>query len=143
MAPTTTSVKILWQISEETEPTDAVIYYGTDPANLNQSISTSAGWNVADEGYMHVVTLTDLQPNTRYYFTVGASATRRFDKVCSTKTAPEEGTAYRIFSISDIHGNACNNWSNMQDFICDLNCDISLMNGDFVSSMGNDRNWLE
>ena len=141
MAPTTTSVKILWQISEETEPTDALVYYGTDPNNLNLSIQTSAGWNVADEGYMHVVTLTGLQPNTRYYFTVGQNATRRFDKVCSTKTAPEQGTAFRIFTISDIHGNARNNWSNMQDFICGLNCDISLMNGDFVSSKGNDRNW--
>lgn len=141
MAPTTTSVKILWQMSDETEPTNAVVYYGTDPANLNQSISSSAGWNVADEGYMHVITLTDLLPTTRYYFTVGASATRRFDKICSTKTAPEQGTAFRIFTISDIHGNARNNWSNMQDFICGLNCDISLMNGDFVSSKGNDRNW--
>ena len=141
MAPTTNSVKILWQMSEENGPTNAVIYYGTDPANLNQSISSSSGWNVEEEGYVHVVTLTDLQPNTRYYFTVGASDTRRFDKVCSTKTAPEQGTAYRIFSISDIHGNARNNWSNMQDFICSLNCDIALMNGDFVSSKGNDRNW--
>ena len=141
MAPTTNSVKILWQMNDETEPSNALVYYGTDPANLNQSISTSDGWNVADEGYVHVVTLTELQPNTRYYFTVGASATRRFDKICSTKTAPEQGTAFRIFTISDIHGNARNNWSNMQDFICSLNCDISLMNGDFVSSKGNDRNW--
>lgn len=141
MAPTTNSVKVLWQMIEEREPTDAIVYFGTDPANLNQSILTSSGWNVPDEGYMHVVTLTGLQPNTRYYFTVGASATRRFDKVCSTKTAPEQGTAFRIFSISDIHGNARNNWSNMQDFICNLNCDISLMNGDFVSSKGDDRNW--
>ena len=141
MAPTTTSVKILWQMAEEAQPTDALIYYGTNPANLNQSISSSDGWNVAEEGYVHVVTLTGLQPNTRYYFTVGASATRRFEKVCSTKTAPEQGTAYRIFSISDIHGNARNNWINCQDFICNLNCDIALMNGDFVSSKGNDRNW--
>ena len=141
MAPTTTSVKILWQMSDETEPTDAVVYYGTDPANLNQQVQTNSGWNVPEEGYMHVVTLTGLQPNTRYYFTVGASATRRYDQVCSTKTAPEQGSAFRIFTISDIHGNACKNWSNMQDFICALNCDISLMNGDFVSSKGNDRNW--
>ena len=141
MAPTTNSVKILWQMSEESDPTEALVYYGTDSNNLNQSISSSEGWNVADEGYVHIVTLTGLQPNTRYYFTVGASATRRFDKVCSTKTAPEQGTAFRIFTISDIHGNARNNWSNMQDFICSLNCDIALMNGDFVSSKGNDRNW--
>jgi len=141
MAPTTNSVKVLWQMNEEAAPTDALVYYGTAPDHLDQQVTTTSGWNVADEGYMHVVTLTSLQPNTRYYFTVGASATRRFDKICSTKTAPEQGTASRIFTISDIHGNASNNWSNMQDFICSLNCDISLMNGDFVSSKGNDRNW--
>ena len=141
MAPTTNSVKVLWQMSEETEPTEAVVYYGTDSTNLNMQVTTSDGWNVADEGYVHVVTLTGLQPNTRYYFTVGASATRRCPKISWTKTAPEAGTAFRIFSISDIHGNSCNNWSNMQDFICDLDCDIALMNGDFVSSKGDDRNW--
>ena len=141
MAPTTSSVKILWQMNEEAAPTEALVQYGTDSTNLNQQLLTDTGWNVPGEGFVHIVTLTGLQPNTRYYFTVGASATRRFDKVCSTKTAPEQGTAFRIFTISDIHGNARNNWSNMQDFICDLNCDISLMNGDFVSSKGNDRNW--
>jgi hypothetical protein len=141
MAPTTNSVKVLWQMADETGAADALVMYGTDPNNLDKQVSTNSGWNVEGEGYVHVVTLTGLQPNTRYYFTVGASATRRFDKVCSTKTAPEQGTACRIFSISDIHGNACKNWSNMQDFICDLNCDIALMNGDFVSSKGNDRNW--
>ena len=141
MAPTTNSVKILWQMNEENAPTDALVYYGIDPDNLDQQIQTNSGWNVAGEGYVHVVTLTGLQPNTRYYFTVGASATRRFDKVSSTKTAPEAGAAFRIFSISDIHGNARNNWSNCQEFICNLNCDIALMNGDFVSSKGDDRNW--
>ena len=141
MAPTTNSVKVLWQMSEETEATEALVYYGTDPNNLDKQIKTNSGWNVEGEGYVHVVTLTGLEPNTRYYFTVGASDKRRCDKVSFTKTAPNPGTAYRIFSISDIHGNACSNWSNMQDFICGLNCDIALMNGDFVSSKGNDRNW--
>jgi len=141
MAPTTTSVKVLWQMAEELEPTEALVYYGTDSANLDHQILTADGWNVPDEGYVHIVTLPDLQPNTRYYFTVGANATRRCPKISWTKTAPEAGTAYRIFSISDIHGNARNNWSNMQDFICNLNCDIALMNGDFVSSKGDDRNW--
>ena len=141
MAPTTNSVKILWQMAEEVAPTEALVYYGTDSTNLDHQITTSDGWPVPEEGYVHVVTLTDLQPFTRYYFTVGASATRRCEKISWTKTAPEAGTAYRIFSISDIHGNARNNWSNMQDYICSLNCDIALMNGDFVSSKGDDRNW--
>ena len=143
MAPTTNSVKVLWQMNEETEATEALVLYGTDSTNLDQQIRTSDGWNVAEEGYVHVVTLTDLQPNTRYYFTVGANENRRCPKISWTKTAPEEGTAYRIFTISDIHGNACKNWSNMQDFICNLNCDVAFMNGDFVSSKGDDRRWNE
>ncbi|MBR1807848.1 MAG: CIA30 family protein [Paludibacteraceae bacterium] len=140
MAPTTNSVKVLWQMSEETQATEAVVKYGTDKENLDHEIISSDGWNVEGEGYVHVVTLTGLEPFTRYYFTVGNNK-QRFDMICSTKTAPLPGTAYRIYSISDIHGNACNNWSNQQDFICALNPDIALMNGDFVSSKGNDRNW--
>ena len=141
MAPTTSSVKLLWQMAEEVTATPALVYYGTDSTNLDRQLLTSDGWAVPEEGFVHVVTLTDLLPNTRYYFTVGINATRRCPQICSTKTAPEQGTAFRIFTISDIHGNSCNNWKNMQPFICNLGCDIALMNGDFVSSKGDDRNW--
>lgn len=140
MAPTTTTVKVLWQMTEESKPTEAVVHYGKSRHNLDKQLKTDAGWNVDGEGYIHIVTLTGLEPNTRYYFTVGDSV-RRYTDTCSTKTAPLAGTAYRIFSISDIHGNSCKNWENMQDFICGLDPDIALMNGDFVSSKGNDRNW--
>lgn len=140
MAPTTHSVKVLWQMDEEDKPTLAVVHYGTDRNNLDQQVATTDGWNVEDEGYVHIVTLTGLQPFTRYYYTIGDSV-RRYIDTCSTKTAPEEGTAFRIFTISDIHGNSKRNWQNMQDTICALDCDIALMNGDFVSSKGDDRNW--
>ena len=140
LSPTTSSVKVLWQMAEETCPTEAVVRYGTSPDSLNQEVTTSDGWMVEGEGYMHVVTLTGLQPFTRYYFTVGDSR-RRFADTCSTKTAPEPGTAFRIFTISDIHGNSCHNWSNMQDTICALHADLALMNGDFVSDNGADRRW--
>ena len=140
MAPTTSSIRVLWQMAEETEPTTAIVWYGTDKDNLSDSIITDSGWMVEDEGYMHIVDLTGLQANTRYYFQVGDSL-RRCDAICSTHTAPEAGTAYRIFTISDIHGNSCNNWSNMQDFICNLNPQLAMMNGDIVSDVGADRNW--
>lgn len=140
MSPTTSSVKVLWQMAEETCPTEAVVRYGTSPDSLNQEVTTSDGWMVEGEGYMHIVTLSDLRPFTRYYFTIG-DRRRRFADTCSTKTAPEPGTAFRIFTISDIHGNSCHNWSNMQDTICALRADIALMNGDFVSDNGADRRW--
>ena len=38
MAPTTTSVKVLWQMAEENEPTTAIVWYGTDKDNLHDSI---------------------------------------------------------------------------------------------------------
>lgn len=140
MAPTTSSIRILWQMAEETEPTTAIVWYGTNKDNLSDSIVTDSGWMVEDEGYMHIVDLAGLEANTRYYFQVG-DAHRRCDAICSTHTAPEVGTAYRIFTISDIHGNSCNNWSNMQDFICNLNPQLAMMNGDIVSDVGADRNW--
>ncbi len=31
MSPTTSSVKVLWQMAEETCPTEAVVRYGTSP----------------------------------------------------------------------------------------------------------------
>ena len=140
MAPTTSSVKVLWQMAEETEATTAIVWYGTDKDNLKDSIVTDNGWMVAGEGYMHIVDITGLQANTRYYYQVGDSK-RRCETVGSTMTAPEAGTAYRVFTISDIHGNSCKNWSNMQDFICALGANIGIFNGDHVSDVGADRLW--
>lgn len=140
MAPTTSSVKVLWQMAEETKATTAIVWYGTDKENLKDSIVTDSGWMVTGEGYMHIVDIKGLQANTRYYYQVGDSK-RRCEAVGSTMTAPEAGTAYRIFTISDIHGNSCKNWSNMQDFICALDANIGIFNGDHVSDVGADRLW--
>ena len=141
MAPTTSSFRVLWQMAEESKPTNAIVWYGTDKNNLKDSIVTDNGWMVEGEGYMHIVNITGLQANTRYYFQVGESSKRKCEMICSSHTAPEAGTAYRIFTISDIHGNSCKNWSNMQDFICNLNPQLAMMNGDIVSDVGADRNW--
>lgn len=140
MSPTTSSVKVLWQMAEETKATTAIVWYGTDKENLKDSIVTDSGWMVAGEGYMHIVDIKGLQANTRYYYQVGDSK-RRCEAVGSTMTAPKAGTAYRIFTISDIHGNSCKNWSNMQDFICALDANIGIFNGDHVSDVGADRLW--
>ena len=141
MAPTTSSFRVLWQMAEESKPTNAIVWYGTDKNNLKDSIVTDNGWMVEGEGYMHIVNITGLQANTRYYFQVGESSKRKCEMICSSHTAPKAGTAYRIFTISDIHGNSCKNWSNMQDFICNLNPQLAMMNGDIVSDVGADRNW--
>ena len=141
MAPTTSSFRVLWQMAEESKPTNAIVWYGTDKDNLKDSIITDNGWMIEGEGYMHIVNITGLQANTRYYFQVGESSKRKCEMICSSHTAPKAGTAYRIFTISDIHGNSCKNWSNMQDFICNLQPQLAMMNGDIVSDVGADRNW--
>ena len=140
MSPTTSSVKILWQMAEETKPTTAIVWYGTEKDNLKDSVITDNGWMVEGEGYMHIVDIGDLQPNTRYYYQVG-DAKRRLKHIASTITAPIQGMPYRIFTISDIHGNAKNNWSNMQELICGLGANLAIMNGDHVSDNGADRFW--
>lgn len=141
MCPTTNSVKILWQMNDEMAACEGRVVYGTDPNHLDQTVTTSEGWNVEGEGYVHIVTLTGLQPNTRYYFNVGDKERLMKDFTGQTRTAPEAGTAFRLFTISDIHGNSCSNWSNMQDNICDLDPNICVMIGDIVADNGADRNW--
>ena len=133
MRPTSSSLRVLWQV---TEPDEAgTVYYGTDPANLNLTATATTGKMIEGEGRVHYVDLTNLQPFTRYYYKVEG-----IDDTCSAKTAPEVGTAYRIFTISDIHENSCHNWENMQDFICTLNADLAMCNGDFVND-GGGRDW--
>ena len=139
MRPTTTSLRILWEMNNDKE--EGTVYYGTDSTNLDQSATASTGMTIDGEGRVHYVDLTGLQPSTTYYYQAG-QGTRRISGVNSAKTAPEKGTAFRIFTISDIHVNACKNWSNMQDFICTLDADLMMCNGDFVNN-GNGRDWNE
>ncbi len=140
MSPTTSSVRILWQ----TEDTVSLgkVRYGMSPDDLTQETTARDGWYVEGEGYVHVVELTGLQPFTRYYYAVG-DGTREDTIISSCKTAPDINTAFRIFMISDIHENACNNWENEQTYITQtLNPDFAMFIGDFVNH-GWDRAWNE
>ncbi|MCQ2341920.1 MAG: metallophosphoesterase [Paludibacteraceae bacterium] len=137
MSPTTSSIRILWQLSDTVSL--GAVKYGTDPSNLNMTAQSRYGWYVTGEGYVHVVELTGLQPFTKYYYQVG-DGTQWYDQVNSTKTAPVAGTACRIFTISDTHVNSRKIWENMQDYICTLGCDLAMCNGDFVNN-GAGRDW--
>lgn len=137
MSPTTSSVRILWQLSDTVSL--GVVKYGTDPSNLNLTAQSRGGWNVTGEGYVHVVELTGLQAFTKYYYQIG-DANQWYNQVNSTKTAPNAGTACRIFTISDTHDNSRKIWENMQNYICTLGCDLAMCNGDFVND-GSGRTW--
>jgi len=49
---------------------DAVVFYGLDPANLSNSASQPV------QTTEHIVTISGLQPDTRYYYSVGSAAQR-------------------------------------------------------------------
>lgn len=97
---TPTSVKIKWRTNTAS---NSRVYYGTDPANLNLYEDVAA--SVTN----HTVKLSNLQPYTTYYYSVGSatqvlsgpSALHRF------KTAPLPGTAqpYRFWAIGDFGKN--------------------------------------
>ena len=140
MSPTTSSVRILWQTTDTVSM--GQVRYGTSPDNLDKTFSSRGGWNIEGEGYVHVVELTGLQPFTRYYYSVG-DGKRKNDIVSSCKTAPEKNTAFRMFLLSDIHENSCNNWQNEQTFITEtLRPDFAMFIGDFVNH-GWERAWNE
>lgn len=74
------------------------VVYGTNPANLNQTISSPA--SVTE----HIITLTGLQPNTKYYYAIGnPSTTYPTDTNHFFKTSPPHGTAQpiRIWAVGD------------------------------------------
>jgi hypothetical protein len=85
-----------WRTSS---PTNSVVNYGSDPANLDQSIPLS---NFTTE---HEVLLSGLSPNTTYYYAVGdnGSTLAGADNDHYFKTAPTPGTAQpiRIWALGD------------------------------------------
>lgn len=73
----------------------SLVQYGANPANLNQSVNGTTEV-LSDVGYpanyfYHSVQLTDLQPNTKYYYKITTGALS--SAVCSFKTFPLPGQA--------------------------------------------------
>lgn len=63
--PTSTSIKVMWRTDAAA---DSKVYYGTDPQNLTQSVEDVSA--VTD----HTVAITNLQPFTQYYYSVGTTS---------------------------------------------------------------------
>jgi len=60
--PTPSSVIVRWETNEFS---NSIVKYGTDPNNLNNLAA------VASSDTAHIVQLSNLQPNTKYYYSVG------------------------------------------------------------------------
>lgn len=95
-----TQMRINWNTQQNSFPS---VNYGTDPAHLTNSIlrvlttsyqstdlcgepATSKGWRAP--GYLHSALLTDLTPNTLYYYQVGDESSGSRSDIRSFYSAP-------------------------------------------------------
>ena len=135
---TPTSTVVRWRTSAVT---DSVVEYGTDPGDLNQSVT------VPGSTTMHEVALTGLSPDTTYYYSVGASG-----QVLSSgedhliRTAPTVGTKQktRVWVLGD-SGTSDVNARNVRDayygFTGTTHTNLWLMLGDNARTTGSDEEY--
>lgn len=101
-SPTHSTIKIMWRTDA---PSSTKVWYGTSPGSLTNTVVINN--NVTD----HVVMVSGLQPNTRYYYAVGNTAMILAGQTSNHtfKTHPVPGTTEptRIWAIGDFgKGNA-------------------------------------
>ena len=88
-----TNIVVKWRTAT---PTDAAVHFGLTPANLDQlatdpTVTTN-----------HEVRLTDLLPNTRYFYSIGTSQLPLAgDETYFFVTAPEGAKPTRIWAVGD------------------------------------------
>jgi len=123
-------------------PTDSRVVFGLDPAALSQSVEE---FDLKTE---HVVTLSGLAPESRYYYGIGTTAAilAGGDADHSFVTAPLPGAArpYRIWIIGD-SGTGDANAAAVRDAYLNLNgdrhTDVWLMLGDNAYNEGTDEDY--
>lgn len=90
--PTPNSMIVSWKTSSNTETT---VFYGTNPANLNvtftgtTNIFSDTGYN--NNYYYHTAKITNLQPNTKYYYKIRTGSSE--SAVYNFRTLPLPGQA--------------------------------------------------
>ncbi len=125
-----------WRTSS---PADSLVRYGIDPQNLDQATSSSAPTTE------HSLTLAGLQPDTRYYYSIGNSGTVFASGAgCYFDTHPPTGTAAatRIWVLGD-SGTANADAAAVRDSYVSFNsgdahADVLLMLGDNAYNDGTD-----
>ena len=137
--PTDSSIIVHWRTSVAT---DAVVRYGTSPSALTK-IAT-AGQNID-----HAVSLTGLNPETTYYYSIGTSKeTLAGDATYYFTTSPTIGSekSFRIWAIGD-SGTASNSAKKVYDAFLALEqqesqtADLWLMLGDNAYGKGTDKEY--
>lgn len=93
--------------------------------------------------YMHKVTLTNLEPGTTYYYTVGDANLR--SRTCSFKTDPGRGNAINFIAYADVQASSEENFTKASKVVqagynLAPNADFSVNLGDFVNDC-TDQEW--
>jgi len=120
---------------------DAVVRFGTNAANLNQQASNFK------VGKNHYVRIKGLNPDTRYYYSVGDSTdsfTPGTDQYFNTHPVPGNSSPTRIWVLGD-SGTANANAAAVRDayfqFNGDSHADVWLMLGDNAYNDGTDAEY--
>ena len=130
---TTNSMMVRWRSNR---PTTSRVQYGTSPTNLTFSVSS------AGDRQDHALTLTNLLPDTRYYYAVGNADTNFVRSTNLTfLTAPMTPKPTRVWVLGD-SGTADARPASVRDafyrFNGNRNVDVWLMLGDNAYNSGTD-----
>jgi hypothetical protein len=138
---TPTRVVVRWRTDENG---DSRVVYGTEPGRLSSSVVDPA---VTDE---HIVTLSGLDPDTKYYYAVGTSteilAGADADHFFVTSPVPGDAKPTRIWILGDSGtGNADADAVRdaYYDFTADRHTDLWLMLGDNAYPNGTDSDYQD
>ncbi|MCB0595166.1 MAG: metallophosphoesterase, partial [Phaeodactylibacter sp.] len=122
--------------------TDSKIWYGPDPANLNMSAAVSGSQTD------HVIILTGLAPNTRYYYAVGhdAGILAGGDANHFFQTSPNPGSTQtvRAWVLGDCgtgNSNARAVRNGYYNYIGNAHTDLILLLGDNAYDTGTDQQY--
>ncbi len=132
---TARSMTVCWRTDL---PTPTTISYGTVPGALNLTVSNDTG--VRD----HLVTLTNLQPNTRYYYAIDPAVTNPPTADLNFVTSPQTARPFRIWAMGDA-GTADHSAAKVRDAFLDhagpRKPDLLMLLGDNAYEYGSDAEY--
>jgi hypothetical protein len=131
-----TSIVVRWRLDW---PADALLRFGTDIGNLTNGVAIAT--NMID----HAVTVTDLQPATRYFYTVGsASDVMGGGQDFYFDTSPTNARPVRIWIIGDsgtANEHAAGVYAAYRNLTGAQRTDVWLMLGDNAYGEGSDSEY--
>lgn len=134
-----TTMTLMWRSAPGAT---GVVEYGKSPGELTQTVeSTTHSYRYArTEVYWHTAEITDLEPNTTYYYRVETSEPWVSEEYAFKTGLPQgDTTPFKVGVISDSHGHGAN-LSKVFAMLKEEQVDFILGLGDFTDT-GNQAEW--